>query len=210
MLAGEPYHRSISANPRDQRTRDRFLRLALGLLPPGQRILDFGAGTGLDAKAYAAAGHTVWVHDPDESQRAYLADYCRAEIARRAIIPTTYPPAEKLKAITANFAVLNLIPDLAALFESFSRVVDDDGFVLVSLLSPYFLGDARYDWWRANLVRLFRDGQYTVARQNWVHRYGPRAVARAAAPHFRLEEIHPHRAALWTQQYMFLLFRRGR
>lgn len=206
MLAGEPYHRSISANPGDRRARGRFLRLALGLLAPGQRILDFGAGTGLDAKVYAGAGHTVWTYDPEGAQSAYLADYCRDEIARRTIIPTAYPPAEKLKAITANFAVLNLVPDLTGLFDSFSRILDDDGFVLVSLLNPYFLGDARYGWWRANLPRLMRDGQYSVGR---VHRYGVRAMAGYAAPHFRLAQISPHRATLPTRQYMSLVFRRA-
>ena len=205
MLAGEPYHRSISANPGDQRTRGRFVRLALGLMPPGQRLLDFGAGTGIDAKIYAAAGHTVWTYDSDEAQNAYLAVHCRDEIARRTIIPTAYPPAEKLKAITANFAVLNLVADPSALFASFSRILEEDGFVLVSLLNPYFLGDARYGWWRANLPGLLRHGHYSVGR---VHRYGVRAMADHAAPHFRLEQIRPHRAALPTRQYMFLLFRR--
>lgn len=207
MLAGERYHRSISANPRDQQTRARFVRLALGLLPPGQRILDFGAGTGIDAKAYAAAGHTVWAYDHDDAQCAYLADHCRDEISRRAVIPTPYPPAEKLKAITANFAVLNLIPDLAALFESFSRILDHDGFVIVSLLNPYYLGDVRYGWWRANLPTLLRKGRYSVGQ---VHRYRPRVVARSAAPHFRLEAIHPRQAGLPARQYMFLVFRRAR
>ena len=201
MLAGEPYHRRISANPGDRRTRERFLRLALGLLAPGQRLLDFGAGTGLDAKAYAAAGHTVWAYDPDAAQRSYLADYCRDEIARRAVIPAPFPPAEKLTAITANFAVLNLISDLAGLFDSFAQLLDEEGFVLVSLLNPYFLGDARYGWWRANLLRLLRNDHYAVGQ---VHRYRPKRVARSAAPHFRLEEIH----GLPARRYLFLLFRR--
>lgn len=200
MLAGEPYHRTISANPRDQRTRDRFLRLALGLLRPGQRILDFGAGTGIDAKAYAAAGHVVWTYDHDPAQCAYLAEHSRNEIERRMIIPTPYPPAQKLKAIFANFAVLNLIADLAGLFRSFAQILDEDGFVLVSLLNPYFLGDVRYGWWRANLPMLLREGHYSVGQ---VHRYQPQVVARSAAPHFRLEEIHRR----LTRQYMFLLFR---
>jgi SAM-dependent methyltransferase len=209
MLTGERYHQDILARPRDQRTRERFQRLALGLLPPGSRILDFGAGTGIDAKAYAAAGHIVWTYDAEDAQSAYLKQHCRDEIACRTIVPTPYPPAEKVSAVTANFAVLNLIPDLAALFESFSRILDEDGLVLVSLLNPYYIGDFRYDWWRANLLKLLREGQYTVGQQSWVHRYGPGAVTRAAAPHFRLADLHPHRAALWTQQYMVLLFRRG-
>jgi SAM-dependent methyltransferase len=210
MLAGEPYHLAMSVNSREQLTRDRFVRLALGLLPPGQRILDFGAGTGIDAKTYASAGHTVWAYDPEEAQCAYLAQHCRDEIARGVVIPTQYPPAEKPAAIVANFAVLNLVANLPALFDSFSQLLDQDGFVLASLLNPYFLGDARYGWWRANLLSLLRDGHYAAGEKDRVRRYRPRIVARAAAPHFRLEKIYPHRAVLPIHPYIFLLLRRNR
>ncbi|HEV2619679.1 MAG TPA: hypothetical protein VGU23_07035, partial [Acidobacteriaceae bacterium] len=54
---GEQYHKFILASPRDRVVRDRFQRMALDLLPEGAGVLDFGAGTGIDAKAYAANGH---------------------------------------------------------------------------------------------------------------------------------------------------------
>jgi len=209
MLTGEHYHRSITASARDRRSRDRFVRLALSLLPPRQRILDFGAGTGIDARTYAAAGHTALVHEPAAAQSAYLADHCRAEIGRGAIIPSAFPPPEKVKAITANFAVLNLVPDLEALFASFAHGLDDDGFALVSLLNPFYLRDARYGWWSRNLPKLLRDGWYAVEGSSGSRRYAPKAVVRAAAPHFRLERILPGRTALWMRQYFILLFRRA-
>ena len=208
MHTGDTYHRSITASPRDRRTRDSFLRAVLELLPPGGRILDFGAGTGLDAKTYAAAGHTAWVHEPDDGQRAYLAKYCREEIAGRTVIPTEFPPRGTFDAITANFAVLNLVPDPAALFESFSRILAEDGFILASLLNPYYPGDMRYGWWRANLVTLFRQGQYAVGTAPQVTRYAPHRMARSAAPYFRLEKILSSGRAWWMRQYAFLLFRR--
>ena len=61
MHRGEPYHRLMTASQRDLRIRSIFLRSVLDLLAPCRRILDFGAGTGIDAKMYAAAGHTAWV-----------------------------------------------------------------------------------------------------------------------------------------------------
>lgn len=207
MLTGEHYHRSITASDRDRRSRDRFVRLALSLLPPRQRVLDFGAGTGIDAKTYAAAGHIALVHEPAAEQSAYLADLCRAEIARGAIVPSAFPPPEKVKAITANFAVLNLVSDLDALFASFSRVIDDDGFVLVSLLNPFYLRDVRYRWWSANLPELLRRGWYAVGGSGGSRRYAPRAVVRSAAPHFRLERMLPGRPGLPVRQYFILLFR---
>ncbi|SRR5579859_213700 len=208
MHRGEQYHRFISASPRDRRTRDRFLRMALGLVAPGSRILDFGAGTGIDARRYAAAGHVAWVHEPDPVQRAYLAEHCRDEISAGTIIPTEFPPSGKIDAITANFAVLNLVPDQAALFQSFAHILEEGGFVLASLLNPYYLGDARYGWWRANLVTLLREGRYAIDSASGIVRYAPRSVARAAAPHFRLEKTLPPGPASWMRQYAFLLLRR--
>jgi SAM-dependent methyltransferase len=204
MLTGEDYHLNMSVRSRDQGTRERFQRRVLGLLPPGRRILDFGAGTGIDAKVYAAAGHTVLTYDIEEAQSAYLAKHCRDEIARRTVVPVPYPPDGKFAAIVSNFAVLNLVPDLPGLFESFARLVEPDGFVLASLLNPYFPGDARYGWWRASLPGLLRSGQLEA---NGVRRYGPGVVARAAAPYFRLAKSYPHAALLPARRYMSLLFR---
>jgi SAM-dependent methyltransferase len=209
MRTGEQYHQSMTASPRDRRTRDRFLQLALGLLRPGDRILDFGAGTGIDATAYAAAGHATWVYEPDDAQCTWLAEYCLEEIGRHAVIPTAFPPKEKVDAITANFAVLNLVPDHTALFDSFSRILDGEGFVLVSLLNPYYLGDIRYGWWRANLLKLLRERRYAVESASGVTRHTPYSVARSAAPHFRLEKILPSGPAFCARQYSFLLFRRA-
>ena len=207
MQTGEPYHHSITASPRDRRTRDSFLRAVLNALPPERRILDFGAGTGLDAKVYAAAGHRVSVYEPDDAQCAYLARYCREEIAHRVVIPSDFPPKEPVDAITADFAVLNLVPDPAALFEAFSQILAKDGFILASLLNPYFPGDMRYGWWRANLLTLLRGGQYTVGSAPQVTRYGPHRMARLAAPHFRLDRILSAGPVWWMRQYAFLLFR---
>ena len=57
MHVGEQYHKFIQTSPRDQAVRDRFMKMALDLLPKGADVLDFGAGTGIDAKTYAANGH---------------------------------------------------------------------------------------------------------------------------------------------------------
>jgi SAM-dependent methyltransferase len=205
---GEQYHHFILASQRDCVVRDRFQRMTLDLLAEGTSVLDFGAGTGIDARAYAANGHETFVYEPSETMGDYLANYCRDEIARRAIIKVAPPITCKVHAVTANFAVLNHIEDHAPLFEELSRVVHQGGFVLASMLNPYYLGDARYGWWRKNLVNLMRSGRYAVPSESRIHRFAPRVVARAAAPHFRLERVSPRNVGLITELYMFLLFRR--
>lgn len=205
---GEQYHEFMLTSQRDQETRDRFQGMALDLLPAEAGVLDFGAGTGIDAKFYAARGHPTFVYEPSQAMRDCLLGYCHDEIARNTIVPVTRPLAHKVQAITANFAVLNHIVDHVLLFEEFSRVIDRGGFVLASMLSPWYLGDARYRWWWTNMPNLVRSGYYPSPGESRIHRFSPNAVARAAAPYFRLERLVPRGFGLATRLYMFLLFRR--
>jgi len=209
MHTGEQYHNFILTSQRDQAVRNQFQRMALDLLPEGANVLDFGAGTGIDAKTYAARGHLTFVYEPAEAMRDYLAQYCRDEIERKTIVTLASPLACKVQAVTANFAVLNHFADHARLFEDLSRIVDQGGFVLASMLNPYYLGDARYGWWRANLMNLVRRGHYAVPSESGIHRFSPRAVARAAAPYFRLERLMPRGLGSALHLYRFLLFRRA-
>ena len=209
MHTGEQYHEFMQASPRDRAVRDRFQKMALDLLPAGADVLDFGAGTGIDAKVYAASGHRTFVYEPSPAMGEYLAWHCRDEIARRTIVVVASPLACQVQAVTANFAVLNHFADHAAPFEELSRVVRHGGFVLASMLNPYYLGDARYGWWRANVMNLLRSGRYAIESESRIHRFAPRVVARSAAPYFRLERHVPRGLGLAVQLYMFLLFRRN-
>lgn len=205
---GKQYHEFMLASSRDWMVRERFQKMAQDLLPVGADVLDFGAGTGIDAKAYAASGHPTFVYEPSEAMREYLVQYCRDEIARKTMITVASPLTCKVQAVTANFAVLNHFADHTLLFEEFSHVVHLGGFVLANMLNPYYLGDARYGWWRANIMNLVRRGHYAITSESRIHRFAPRIVARAAAPHFRLERLVPGGFGWATDLYMFLLFRR--
>ncbi|HTV85277.1 MAG TPA: methyltransferase domain-containing protein [Dyella sp.] len=208
MHTGEQYHAVMLASRRDSRVRDRFQRIALNLLGDGGGVLDFGAGTGIDAKTYAAHGHPTFVYEPSQAMRDYLAVHCRDEIDGQRIVAVPSPIGCKVQMVTANFAVLNHFADHAGLFEELSCVVQPGGFVLASMLNPYYLGDARYGWWRRNLFKLLRSGRYAIPSESRIHRFAPRVVARAAAPYFRLERVQPRGLGRFTDLYMFLLFRR--
>jgi hypothetical protein len=119
----------------------------------------------------------------------------------------TTPPVQRL---ATNFPVLTLLADHERLFAQFARLLAPGGFVLASLLNPYFLGDAKYSWWRANLGALLTSGTYFVAGESGnIHRFAPAVVARAAQPAFRLVRMVPRSAALAIRRYMFMLFRKA-
>jgi len=208
MQTGAQYHQSILGSQRDFLVRERFQQTALALLPEGADVLDFGAGTGIDAKAFAARGHRTFVYEPSQAMCEYLVQHCRDEIARGAIATVALPLSCKVQAVTANFAVLNHFADHRSLFEDLSRVLQPGGFVLASMLNPYYLRDARYGWWRANLFNLVRHGHYAIPSESRIHRFAPHVMGRAAAPYFWLERISLRGIGWLAHQYMFLLFRR--
>ena len=210
MHSGIVYHEFMLASARDRKVRRRFQREVLGLLPPHAAVLDFGAGTGLDAKVYAASGHRVFVHEPTETMRAHLACYCHDEMEQGRIIPTDLDTTAPVHLIAANFAVLNLIADHQELFGRFARLLAPGGFVLACLLNPFFLGDAKYPWWRANLGALLKFGTYFVAGESGnIHRFAPAIVSRAAQPAFREVRVVPRGAGLAIHRYMFMLFQKA-
>lgn len=208
MHTGEQYHEFFLSSRREVAVRDRFQKLALSLLAKGADMLDFGAGTGIDAKAYVARGHRTYVCEPSASMRGHLELYCRDEIANGAVVNVDNDLSCHVDAVTANFAVLNHIADHAPLFEQLYTVVRPGGFILASMLNPYFLGDVRYGWWRKNLLNLFRHGFYSFDTESGIHRFAPRVLARSAAPYFRVERPHPRGPGMLTEPYLFLLFRR--
>jgi SAM-dependent methyltransferase len=210
MHSGRAYHEFMLASSRDCKVRRRFQRDVLRLLPSQAAVLDFGAGTGIDAKVYAASGHSVFVYEPTETMRAHLACYCREEMEQGRIIPTDLATTAPVHLIAANFAVLNLIGDHQKLFGRFARLLAPGGFVLASLLNPFFLGDAKYPWWRANLGVLLKFGTYFVAGESGnIHRFAPGVVARAAQPAFRVVSVVPRSSGLAIRRYMFMLFQKA-
>jgi hypothetical protein len=138
-----------------------------------------------------------------------LTKYCQEEITNGAITITDLSLTHRVQFITANFAVLNLIADHPSLFKAFAQLVVAEGSVLVSVLNPFFVGDARYAWWRKNLPALLCTGTYVVEGEfGPTYRFLPSAVFRAAEPDFRIVACIPQGLKLAASRYIFMLFKR--
>jgi SAM-dependent methyltransferase len=235
--AGE-YVRAITAREADRQARAAFQTLALRLAPTGGVIYDFGAGPGIDAHFFAEHGFTVRVYDTDPRMREYLAGFCRdlidagaitiEEGSYRVFLNSRDGGAPSAELVTANFAPLNLVDDLPALFAKFAALTVPGGKVLASVLNPYFAGDMKYGWWWRNAVQLWRRGHFSLpgAGGNIVRRRIA-DFAMQCAPYFMLQRVfrglpprNPREEAgidparinrggwttLATSQYLFLLF----
>jgi SAM-dependent methyltransferase len=240
LVVGADYDRAITTLKSDRRARSAFQDLVVRIARPGAVLYDFGAGTGIDARFYAEHGFAVGAYDVDPGMREHFAIACRAliEAGRISLDAGSYPQflscttlngGRRVDLVTSNFAPLNLIPDLARLFEKFHALALPEGRVLASVLNPYFVGDLRYAWWWRNVLRLWRAGHYCVAgAQAPITRRRLADFARQCAPYFALTRVLPglpsgpqpensgelgrgtHRSwlRLLTCRFIFLLFER--
>jgi SAM-dependent methyltransferase len=234
-VAGAEYVRHITRLDSDRRARAAFQAVALGLAPPAGALLDFGAGTGMDARFFAERGFSVDAYDPDERMCDYLAVECRELIAAGRVRLERGAYAEYLRRerdrapvdlVVSNFAPFSLVDDIAELFAVLDRRVKPGGKILASVLNPCFMAEMRRAWWWRRVPRLWRDGGYSVPGPHRpVARRRLACFAAACEPHFRLARIYrglasPHGAAppgidagrpfAWTtalsSRFMFLLF----
>ena len=213
---GAEYVQAITARESDRQARAAFRELVLSLVPRGGAVLDFGAGAGLDARYFAEHGLTVRAYDNDPRMCAFLSQYCQEFIERgRVELETgTYQDflardgasaGQRVDVVVANFAPLNLIADLPALFARFHALTVPGGIVAASVLNPYYIGDAKYRWWWRNLPRLWRLGCYQVqGSAGGIIRRSPADFAAQSAPWFALERASGGIGC----QFMFLTFRR--
>ncbi|MEA3151482.1 MAG: hypothetical protein QOD56_2421 [Gammaproteobacteria bacterium] len=239
IVTGEAYVKAITSLESDRRIRSAFQDLVLRIAGPGAALFDFGSGPGLDARFYAERGFTVAAYDVDPKMREFFAVHCREFIDTGQVVLHGSSYGEflagnngerKIDLVTSNFAPLNLVHDLHELFAKFHALTGPKGYVLASVLSPYWVGDLKCAWWWRNTLRLWRDGYYFVP--------GPLAptvrrrlanYAAQSAPYFALERVFRGVPAARTGrindtdvsrsgrhawlhltgcQFMFLLFRR--
>jgi SAM-dependent methyltransferase len=201
VVTGADYVKQITALNSDRRARAAFQSLVLRVAPPGAALFDFGAGTGMDARFYAEKGFTVAAYDVDSQMCEFFATHCRDLIDagrvtlesgdyREFLARNSAGVGGGIDLVTSNFAPLNLIEDLQELFAMFHAVTAPDGRVLASVLNPYFVGDLRYGWWWRNLLRLWRDGHYSVqGAQAPIVRRRLADFAAQSAPYFMLKRV---------------------
>src|ERR1700722_14931916 len=240
-LAGAEYVEHITSLESDRRARSAFQNLVLRIAPPGGALFDFGAGAGIDERFFAERGFTIAAYDADPRMREYFSVYCRdlIDAGRVTLESGDYQEflarksasAGRAELIISNFAPLNLVDDLHALFAKFHELTGPNGKVLASVLNPFFIPEMRSRWWWRILPRLLRDGHFFAPGPQAPHvRRRLADFAASSSPYFRLARVFrglpPHwgehsegvdmsRAGRYawlhvaTSRFMFLLFERN-
>lgn len=195
---------ALAASYDAQVAADAALRAALWrrytrLFRPGERILDVGCGTGIDALHLAQRGHSVVAVDASAGMLAELRRKADAQgLAGRIAVrqldagELASLPDSGFDGLIAAFAVLNTVPDLAAFAVAAARLLRPGGRVLIHLLNaaPWprqvrLLLRGRARDWRA--LRCTRERVVTLGGATVRHLlYSPAEAERAFAPHFRV------------------------
>jgi SAM-dependent methyltransferase len=182
--------------PLSRGLRECFWRRADAELAPGSRLLDFGAGSGLDAEHFAARGLHVTAYEPSAGMLAMLRERCAAQVGSGAVVPLggTFDELEAalsgippFDGVVCNFAVFSMVARLAPVFRLFGRVVRPGGRVLISIQNPWYPGDVRSRAFLKALLGVPAHGvmRYRSADIGYTNRYLPLQLRRAARPEFR-------------------------
>jgi SAM-dependent methyltransferase len=194
-LASDYDERMREASSNDW-ARSAFHDWVTRIAPPPARILDFGAGTGIDALRYAELGYDVTALDNSPGMVAQLVMKLGGQASRpsvRALVGTlescapTIQAVGSFDAVVSNFAVLNLIEDLSPTFAQLAEILRPSGHLLVSVLNPMFWKDWRERWLWAGLVRSLGKGTIHLrGRDTDVYRHRVSTMVEKARPHFVL------------------------
>jgi SAM-dependent methyltransferase len=191
------YDIQMSRMPGDIWARDAFQAFVTRDLAPRDVLLDFGCGTGIDARAYAAKGFRVIGYDSSPGMARVAANRGRAADAGGRVEIFSGPYEEFLRgpwakerpaAIVSNFAVLNLVPSLREAFARFHEILGPGGSVFLSLLNPCYVRNAVTPGLRRAMLQAILHGvsEFPSAKVPTLF-YRESFVRREARPYFRLD-----------------------
>jgi len=178
---------ALAAGYDEQVRGDDWMRRALHahylrVFKAGERVLDVGCGTGIDALALAGAGIRVFGIDSSSEMIAQLrskvaavglADRVEARVLR--IEDLAAMNGERFDGLISAFASLSTLPDLARFADDASRLVRPHGRMVLHMLNRFSLWEwlgylARRDFPAARRVGHVRHREFTIGGQVVPHR----------------------------------------
>jgi ubiquinone/menaquinone biosynthesis C-methylase UbiE len=193
----------------------------------GDRTLEIGCGTGVDACFLAERGVEVLACDPSSQmieitarrvRQSGLQTLVRTRALRAEDISTLHPE-ELFDGAFSNFGALNCVPDLDGLARSLARLLKPGATLLLCWMGPCCLWEIAWYLGQGNKNKAFRRFQQNGVRANLadgafvdVHYPSARSLARTFAPQFRLKSVRgvgiavpPSYLELWAQRHPRLL-----
>jgi SAM-dependent methyltransferase len=193
----------------------------------GDRIVEIGCGTGVDACFLAERGIEVLACDPsskmiDATARRVMQSGLQALVRTRVLRAedlSTLHPEELFDGAFSNFGALNCVHDLGHLARDLAERVKPGATLLLCWMGPYCLWEIVWYLGQGNKDKAFRRFRQSgvrakIADHAFVHVHYPSArfLARTFAPEFRLKSVKgvgiavpPSYLKLWAQRHPHLL-----
>jgi ubiquinone/menaquinone biosynthesis C-methylase UbiE len=171
---------------------------------PGDRTLEIGCGTGIDACFLAKRGVRVLACDSSSQMIAVATRRIQEHGLQKLVQPrvlraediATLPTNELFDGAFSNFGALNCVGDLRSMSHALARLLKPRATALLCWMGAYCAWETI--WYLAHgkrqkaLRRLNREGvtaQLADGASVRVHYPTVRALARAFAPEFRLQSV---------------------
>jgi SAM-dependent methyltransferase len=198
----EGYDRGFTFSKIGQAQRSAVWKDLSRTFRSGDRVLEIGCGTGIDAGFLAERGVQVVACDSSPAMIRVAARRVREMGASTNTIDLRVLAAENLGALEreapfdgafSNFAALNCVEDLHAVGESLGRLLKPGGTALLCFLGPCCFWEIIWYLRKASPRKAFRrwDSAGVTAKlapeaSVHVRYYGVRSLERIFAPAFRL------------------------
>jgi len=189
----ESYDQQMATLATSSWARDAFRQLVLDTVSSGT-LLDFGCGTGTDAVWFAERGFLVLAYDPS-SEMIERTKAKGARLIERGLLTThvssheeflRFQPERPFDAVISNFGVLSHLEDLGPLLDAFSHQLVNEGYVVASVLNPWFWKDMIREWWWRSVWGSRRTGVVRVSvGEIETYRHFPSKIVNAASPWFK-------------------------
>ena len=190
---------------------------------PGDRILEIGCGTGIDACFLAEGGVRVLACDSSSQMIALTRRRVRDLGHQKLVQPlllraediATLPTGESFNGAFSNFGALNCVADLRRLACDLARLLQPGAIALLCWMGSCCLWEMTWYLAQGNLDKAFRRWNRKGTRARladgaFVHVYYPRVrwLARTFAPEFRLTSfkgigvaVPPSYLEPWAQRH---------
>lgn len=171
---------------------------------PGDRVLEIGCGTGVDACYLAESGVEVLACDPSPQMIGVAAKRMRQR-GLQTLVRTRVLRAEDLSTLPAdktfdgafsNFGPLNCVEDLPAVASCIAGMLRPGGIVLLCWMGPYCLWEMLFYLTRGNATKAFRrfrregvDAKIGGRSSVLVRYPSVRFLVRTFVPEFHLQSV---------------------
>jgi ubiquinone/menaquinone biosynthesis C-methylase UbiE len=171
----------------------------------GDRVLEIGCGTGVDACHLAERGVEVLACDAS-SQMIEVAAHRARQSDLQALVHTRTLRAEDIDLLSSdesfdgafsNFGALNCVTDLRSVAEGLARLVKPGGIALLCWMGPCCLWETLFYLGQGEISKAFRrfhrngvNARITDNSSLQIHYPSVRTLARSFGAGFRLKSVH--------------------